>query len=63
MCAPVFLCHCELKILEDQLIAHIGAKGQQRNGHLGNDSGLVVLDKGLIAANINDGTPHTVSSF
>ena len=63
MCAPVFLCHCELKILEDQLITHIGAKGQQGNGDFGDDTGLVIFNIGIIATDINDGTTHDERSF
>ena len=53
----------EFVILEFQHIAHIHAKGEQGNGNLGYDAGVVVFDKGVITPDINDGAKHGVFSL
>ena len=55
----IFLDAGELVVLEFQLIAHINAKGQQRNGDLGDNAGVLVSDVGVIAANVRDGAEHS----
>lgn len=55
--------HCEFKILEDQLVAHIRAEGQQGNGNFRDHAGLFILDKGVVATDINDGTAHKNAPF
>jgi len=48
----------EFEILEFQAIAHVGAEGEQGNGDLGDHSGVIVLNIGVVASDINDGTEH-----
>ena len=48
----------ELVIFKFQTVAHIHAKGQQGDGNLGNDAGLVILYKRVVTPNIHDGTEH-----
>ena len=45
-------------IFEFKPIANINAKGQQRDGNLGNYAGIVILDIGIIAADIDYSTEH-----
>ena len=45
-------------ILELQLIAHIDAKGQQGDGDFGDHAGVVILDEGVVATDVDNGTIH-----
>ena len=51
----------EFVIFKFQLVAHIYAEGQQSDGNLGDNAGVLILDIGIISADINDGTDHVVS--
>ena len=48
----------KLVILEFQHIAYIHAEGEQGDGNLGDDAGIVVFDKGVVTPDINDGAKH-----
>ena len=54
---------CKLVIFEFQPVAHVDAKGQQGNGNFGHDAGIVVLNKGVVAADIDDSTEHSYCKF
>ena len=45
-------------VFELQTVADVYTKGQQGNGNLGNHTGIVILDVGIISANICYGTEH-----
>ena len=47
-------------ILEFQLIAYVHAEGEQGDGNFGNDAGVVVLDIGIVAADIYNGAEHKI---
>ena len=47
-------------IFEFQSVADIDAEGQQGDGNLGNHAGVVILDKGVVAADIDLGTEHDI---
>ena len=51
---------CKFVVFKPQPIAHIDAPGQQGNGYLGDNAGIVILDIGIVAANINNGAKHNV---
>ena len=51
---------CEFVIFKFQPVAHIGAEGQQGDGDFGDHAGLVVLDEGVITADIHNGTEHNI---
>lgn len=53
----------EFVVFEFQPVTHINAKGQQGNGDFGDHAGVVVLNKGIVAADINDSTEHGYSSL
>ncbi len=55
----IFLDAGELVIFEFQLIAYIHAKGQQCDGDLGDNAGIIVPDVSVIAANVRDGAEHS----
>lgn len=42
-------------IFEFQSVAYINAEGQQGDGDFGNHTGIIVLDEGVVTADINDG--------
>ena len=63
MGALLLLCHSKFEILENQLITHISAEGQQGNGDFGNDAGFIILDIGVVAPDINDRAAHSVTPF
>ena len=48
----------EFVIFEFQLITHVDAEGQQGNGNFGDNAGVVVLDEGVVTADINYSTKH-----
>ena len=56
-----FLATSKFKILEFQFIAHIYSIGQQCDGDLGDHAGLIVFDKSVIAADIDNGTDHNIT--
>ena len=51
----------ELVVLKLQPIAHIPTKGKQGNGNLGNNTSVLILDKGIVTADINNGTQHEIA--
>ena len=53
-----FLYALKLVILELELVAHIDAEGQQGDGDLGDDAGVLILDKGIVTADGDDGSQH-----
>ena len=55
-----FLYLREFEIFKFQPIAHIRTEREQRDGNFGDNACGIVLDKGIIAPNINDGTKHGV---
>ena len=42
-------------------IAKVDAPGEQGDGYLGDDAGVMVFDKSIIAADVDDSTEHSVS--
>ena len=48
----------EFVVFKFQLITHIQAEGQQGDGNLGDNAGVLIFDVGIVSANINDGTDH-----
>ena len=58
--SAIFLYLCEFVIFKFQPVAHIGAEGQQGDGDFGDHAGLVVLDEGVITADIHNGTEHNI---
>ena len=54
----IFLCGNKLKFFKFQPVAHIHAKGEQGNGHFGHYAGVVILDEGVVAPNIDHSTKH-----
>ena len=58
----VILHKLELIILEYQPIAYIHTKGKQGDGYFGYHTGVLILYKGVIATDINNGTVHGHSS-
>ena len=50
-------------ILKFQHIAQIYAKGEQGNGYLGDNAGVMVFDKCVVTPNIHNGTEHELASF
>ena len=52
----------EFVIFEFQTVAHVDAEGQQGDGHLGDHAGIVVLDEGIVAADVDNGAEHNCSS-
>ena len=53
---------CEFVIFKFQPIAYIDAKGQQGDGDLGYNAGIIIPDEGIVSANIDHGTEHISSS-
>lgn len=51
----------KFKILKLQPIADVCAEGQQSDGYFGDHAGVVILDKGVIPADIDDGAEHGAS--
>ena len=47
-------------IFKFEPVAHINAEGQQGDGNLGDNAGIVILDKGVVTANINNSAEHNV---
>ena len=43
-----------------QPVTHVNAIGQQCNGNLGNNTGIVIFDIGIVTANIDHSTEHGV---
>ena len=50
---------CKLVVFKFQPIAHIHTKGKQRDGNFGDHTGVIVFDKGVVAANIDNRAEHT----
>ena len=48
-------------IFKFQLVAHIHAERQQGDGNLGDNTGVLIFDIGIVTADINDGADHTGS--
>ena len=48
----------EFVVFELELVAHIDAVGQQGDGDLGDNAGVGVLDKGVVATDVDDGAEH-----
>ena len=59
MTSAVLLYHCELEVLKFQPVADVSAEGEKGDGHFRDNAGIVVLNKGVIATDINDGTAHS----
>ena len=49
----------EFVILEFQSVPHVDAEGQQGDGDFGDHAGVVVLDEGIVAADIDNGAIHS----
>ena len=45
-------------VFKFQPVANVDAKRQQRDGNLGDHAGIVILDIGIITANIRYSTEH-----
>ena len=52
------LYYSKFVILEFQLVAHVDAEGQQGDGDFGDNAGVVVLDEGIVAADVDDSAEH-----
>ena len=50
----------EFVVFKLQSVAYIDTKWQQGNGNFGNHPGIVIFDISVVAANINNGTEHSV---
>ena len=57
-----FLDLSKFVILEFQFVAYIDAEGQQGDGNFGDHAGVVILDEGIVATDINDGAEHDRTS-
>ena len=55
--------HSKLVIFKFQLIANICAKGQQGDGDLGDHAGVLILDIGIVTADVDDGTDQDNTSI
>ena len=62
-CAAIRLSKRELVVLKFQLIAHIHAEGEKSDGNFGNDAGVLILDIGVIAPDIDDGAEHSLLQY
>ena len=58
--SALFLYLCEFVIFKFQPVAHIDAERQQSEGDFGNYAGSVILDIGVVAADINNSAMHSV---
>jgi len=45
-------------VFKFQSIAHINTKGQQSDGNFGDHASVVVLDAGIVTADVDDGAEH-----
>lgn len=50
---------CKFIVFEFEPIAHIHTKGKQRDGNFGDHTGVIVLDEGIVTANIDNRAEHT----
>ena len=55
-----FLRKGEFVVLKNQTISGVHTEGEQGNGNFGNDSGIVILDEGIVTPDVNDGAEHFV---
>ena len=53
----------EFVVFKFQPVSHVNAEGQQGDGDLGDDAGVVILNIGVVAADIRDGAEHKIPPF
>ena len=58
-----FLCQSEFVIFKFKPVAYINPKGEQGNSDFRDYAGGIILDKGIVTANINDSTVHFTFSL
>ncbi len=57
---PFCLDSSKFVVFKFETVAHVHAKGQQSNGNLGNNAGVIVLHIGVISTDVGYSAEHKI---